>query len=1014
MKKVRIVLIVCALSLALLTAGLFVLYQNLTNLEARRTDIIQAVKTALNRDVQYEQAEFSLRTGPTITFTSVVVREREGEGAFISMEKLAVKVAILPLLSKELVIRDLQLFRPRLSVWRDASGIWNLGDLLESRQEAPIEVRRLTIKDGRVDFQDRFIPDGEVHLTVEELNVSWRGLGRAHRTDLNLKAAIVRGDKAGRIEATGTLMLPASGRPWTDTATDMRFKVRDMDLAAFTPYYRPRMALDVFRAVLDGEVAFKGTSATFTSAGTMLLKGMNLRCSSIFGSALTPAQVRLDYDLERSADQFSAKKLELSIDDFRAQGSVLLKEAGTDDPLLELRIKTGDFRFEKYQTYMPYGLLPKKVSAYIQDHVQAGVFRLNESSLVGRLSQIRNLNHEQNAQVLQARISVHQGVMTYGATLPHLREIRGELVFRGTDFLLQGMSGYVGNSLVSLEGAIRNYCLARPSTYPFHMTVQAEEQEMVWFAGQEIMKQAKIKGRSSWKLSGDGPLDRYVLTGEGDLTAAAYTYGLLTKAAGMTNRLKFVTDIRSDVMTVRSWQYDVPSVALSGTARYRFQDPTPISVSIRSNTFDLKDLTPLMPTLGQYAIAGKARLQGQTDRRPQAGRPLRWRGEIALEDVSMAALDGLKPLHHIRGVVHLDDRTLTTTGLTVGIGSVQLLLQGRVHDLDHPVGEATIGGDSLDLADIGLMDNLGAIQLQNFNSRWTLQKTKPDRGREIMSVQGTLSAGRGKIGGQAMTDLRADLSPQAGKLNIAAFHCEVMGGRLSGTGSVDWAESKQPAYDFDFQMAAVPAASILKAMAVSSRKISGTVFAKGRLKASGTQKEAIIQSLHGQGTIEIEKGVLKEFSVLSKIFSLLNVSQLLKLHLPDMATDGMPFRKIRASVSMKDGIVSSEDCSVRSDAMNMIVVGKVDVIRKMLNVTIGVQPLQTIDKVVSRVPILGWVLTDEDKRLITVFFDAKGSWDDPQVHSLAARELAKEVFQIFKRTLQLPVKLITDIGDISK
>ena len=58
--------------------------------------------------------------------------------------------------------------------------------------------------------------------------------------------------------------------------------------------------------------------------------------------------------------------------------------------------------------------------------------------------------------------------------------------------------------------------------------------------------------------------------------------------------------------------------------------------------------------------------------------------------------------------------------------------------------------------------------------------------------------------------------------------------------------------------------------------------------------------------------------------------------------------------------------------------GKADKILSAL-ANIGVQPLQTVDKVVSHIPIVGWILTGKDKTLITAYFEAKGKVEDPQV-----------------------------------
>ena len=93
-------------------------------------------------------------------------------------------------------------------------------------------------------------------------------------------------------------------------------------------------------------------------------------------------------------------------------------------------------------------------------------------------------------------------------------------------------------------------------------------------------------------------------------------------------------------------------------------------------------------------------------------------------------------------------------------------------------------------------------------------------------------------------------------------------------------------------------------------------------------------------------------------------------------------------------------------------VGKVDLLQKKLDNIVGVHPLQTLDLIAAKIPIAGWVLTDEKGHLVTVHFEVKGNWDDPQVSPIPAKSLAKGTLDTFRRLFQLPEKLITDTGEV--
>jgi uncharacterized protein YhdP len=128
---------------------------------------------------------------------------------------------------------------------------------------------------------------------------------------------------------------------------------------------------------------------------------------------------------------------------------------------------------------------------------------------------------------------------------------------------------------------------------------------------------------------------------------------------------------------------------------------------------------------------------------------------------------------------------------------------------------------------------------------------------------------------------------------------------------------------------------------------------------------------------------------------------------------GMPYDKITATLSFEDGIVSTQDLFIHSDAMNISAIAKIDMPRgEFVDTAVGVQPLQTVDKVVARIPVVGWILTDENRSIMTVYFEVKGSLDNPIVTAIPVKAMARGVFDIFKNIFQLPAKLFTDTGEV--
>jgi uncharacterized protein YhdP len=218
-------------------------------------------------------------------------------------------------------------------------------------------------------------------------------------------------------------------------------------------------------------------------------------------------------------------------------------------------------------------------------------------------------------------------------------------------------------------------------------------------------------------------------------------------------------------------------------------------------------------------------------------------------------------------------------------------------------------------------------------------------------------------------------------------------------------------YDLNCSLERVDAGQLLRELDIT-REVTGSLNLQGDITARGETLADIKKTALGNVRLRLEKGSLRKFNVLSKMFSILNVSQLLKFQLPDMVADGMPYNEIKGSFAISDGGIVTNDLFIASDAINVSLVGKADIVKEDLNFTIGVQPLQTVDKVVNRIPVVGWLLTGKGKDFLTAYFEAKGKWSNPQVSAIPAKSLGKGVLNVFRRVFELPVRLFTDTGEV--
>jgi hypothetical protein len=279
----------------------------------------------------------------------------------------------------------------------------------------------------------------------------------------------------------------------------------------------------------------------------------------------------------------------------------------------------------------------------------------------------------------------------------------------------------------------------------------------------------------------------------------------------------------------------------------------------------------------------------------------------------------------------------------------------------------------------------------------------------VWSIDGKMNITQGKYRSLHYQDLKVEMKTDDEKtLFIRPFQCKADGGDLWGEGWIKPTE-KGLRFEINPRVSNMEARAFFRTLFQKDEEarmiVTGSVHIdKVELQGEGEDFQKVKESLQGSLRFEVEKGIIERWGILSKIFSILNVSQLFMGRLPDLKTKGLPFHQIRASYHIKDGVVSTEDFLVDSDAMRITLIGKVDLGKNTIEARIGVHPLVTIDTILSNVPIAGYILTGKDKAFISYFYEVKGNVDDPKVEAIPLKSIEEPSWGIIKRLLETPLR----------
>lgn len=1024
------------------------------DLDTYKADIVAQVKTALKRDLRYESAEFSLRYGLSFTFKGVAIKEKEGVGDLVRAERLNISIALIPLLRKEVVLSRMHLDRPVLQLSRDREGVFNISDLLTAAPGGSSPgIRGIVLKKARIRFTDLALSQTPIVTELFETDLHLSRLTRGKDCDFKLAGETRSGSGQVPIFLAGVAKLPAAGKPFQALELAGRVRTGPLDAAHFWPYYSRYVPFKSLSGALALEATFKGRPAAFKSEGEFTVTKLNLDYPQVFHARLTPKSLKASYQLELGNDAIDIEGLKLNLDGLSVQGSCRLSEIRSKDLRITAQATSNSFNLRDFRQYIPYGIIVDGTSHFIEQKVLGGIYRLDQGRLDGRVSQILHMDRGQNYNVLSIRAHVEEGVVAYGGSWPVFSGIKGELQLAGKDFNLKGMTGRFGGSPMALEGRIADYCLHVPSRYLFSANLHPRQQEAVWLLSDKLA----LSDGSSMKLNGEGTASQYRLSGDWDLTSSSYTFSdLIAKPMARPNTASFAVTLEKEEFRFTKLYYNLAPLSLSATLTSGYSGP--VSLEVKSNQFQAAEIAPMVPRVRNYQPAGKyqALLRASGPGMDQ----LAWGGNVALSGASINLGGKVKPVTGMNGSIRISGDMVETSQLSFRLGNSTINGRGTLSGFKSPTFSLAFSSPLLDLADLGIAqgkvplraekvqgnisyskDNLQIASLSGTIGKSTLQMKgsvkdldqpvidlsihAPHLELEDLTPLMDASPGEGK-----RFTLRAHLTAAEGKLQDLPFqrlNCVIMledkilylqpfdfsslEGEVSGKMRLDFG-SGAPRYQMNWNVQRISAERFLHALGVKKQEMTGMLSLQGELSAKGDNMAELRKSALGAVKLKVERGSVRKFATLSKVFSILNVSQLLRFRLPDMVSGGMPFNKISGDFAIKDGTASTQNLFLDSNAINVSAVGKFDMIKNELDLNIGVQPLQSVDKVVSRIPIVGWILTGKDRSLITTYFEAKGRIEDPRVTAVPVKSLAKGVLNIFQRVFELPGALFTDTGEV--
>jgi hypothetical protein len=308
-------------------------------------------------------------------------------------------------------------------------------------------------------------------------------------------------------------------------------------------------------------------------------------------------------------------------------------------------------------------------------------------------------------------------------------------------------------------------------------------------------------------------------------------------------------------------------------------------------------------------------------------------------------------------------------------------------------------------------DVAGIIALWQGGEKPAASAPSPSPNARPLSVEIATKIATGDLYGVTFQNAIGKIALRKGKLIIQPLRLEIGAGRATVAVAVGPLHAEHPLLTVSGQAEKIDAARVQKQLLGRQGSITGTLASTFYLQG---EIGRFLPTCTGNVNLHLNQGLLRGFTSLSRALALFNVGKILTFNVPDVAREGLLFDRIIGNLTFTDGVAKSEDLAVTSPAFDMAFIGKADLAQDQLDFLIGVKPLQTVDKVLSNIPLAGWILTGEKKAFVVANFHVTGSSQDPKVEAIPFSSLSDMAVGIFKRTFGLPSKIVNDVTELFK
>ena len=992
-KLVKLCGLAAATLLLFLVIAVLAFYHLIRVGEFRRF-LISELERQTELKVQLGEADLDMGLTSGIGFRDLTLSEPAAPQAAITAERITVRVALLPLLHRNIVLNEIVLFKPKAQMIRDPQGriallekLLNLPLLQPQSSEFRFDLRSLHIRSGDIGLLDQRGDGPPVTLRLHNADLDIdRIRGPALRNAVQdllkrtskepqgpaLQFSVTSIVEKDRVSAN----LRGKGRVLSYEGTfDPRnaWWILDLDLVEIpatllSEYAARHIPVKSISGHLAQQLHIEGrASENFQLSGDVEFRQLGMDAPELFSRPLDMGDGRVSFVANWSPGRVLLSRLNFRSTDikFSAQGEI--RSLNSNDTHLQLNFSSLPMPMKALRRVIPFKLIASPELERFATNLEEGEWLVRRAGINATTSEMRNWRERGLGNRLWFDAEVRNVTANIGVpgALP-IRGVQGNVSLNKGIVAFSNLRGTFGNSrLASLEGTYQASTIGEP---PFDIRARGDldlaelrEQLKLGVFASEAAKIAlsvqELSGRARAELA-FSRVAKAPVQMQGKLAIANATLRkddlLLTELRGDVNFSP--QEIKGEklrgLLSGSPVQIDV-AVKDYGSEQASFD------VAVESPGMRAGVLTNLLLSSGSMKDAGLVRgaIRYRGPLEHKEGRMLT--GVLDFTGVQVMPQPLLQPLREFSGRIKIDETGIdfqNVKGLLVGVPAS---FSGRWRYAETPRLIFDFAAPNLDVT-------------------YLLSQIDPETSEFYgnLVAQGRIAVDKGRLKNFEFGELRTTVALDRRVWRLTDLSARAAGGVIQGVTTVDDKPDTLEVITSP-KIQGVPVQSFLRWFNTTTTEMTGRVTLTGNFETVGKDDNERKRNLSGAFALKIEDGLIRRLRILVQLLNLLDLSRWFTLQLPDLAKEGIRFRAVSGDFKVTNGVFFTENLLVDSDDLRMTGSGRIDVAKDELDFLVAVRPFAGIDTVMNNIPLLGRGIAAIKNSFLVASFHIRGSIDNP-------------------------------------